>query len=183
MCARRSRRLPRQEELSAAFELWYGSVLRAVEGAPADRAIDVAMVRRERASVSETARWGLVDRFLHSPEAAGLVGAELLVRCAIDYKLDWADGDPLRWSPELVADFLLDWLPRQEMLVATVGTPVHLRAWVRYAGRLAGLHPAYVEATVASVAGAGPFGGRPRNPFGLSPGPRKVGDGQKPAPA
>jgi hypothetical protein len=103
------------------------------------------------APVSESARWGLVDRFLQSPEAAGLTGADLVVRCAVDYKLDWGDGDPLRWSPEVVNDFLHGWLPQQEMTVVTTATPAHLRAWVRYAGRLAGLYPAYVEATAAAV--------------------------------
>ncbi len=112
------------------------------------KALPVAAVEDEP-EMDGDARSALVERFIASPEASDVIEPELVVRCAIDFKVDHGDGDPLRWSPELVTGFLLDWFPRKVTIIGeTVDrVPDVLRAWVRFAGRQKGLGPHLVSAT------------------------------------
>lgn len=99
------------------------------------------------------ARLALIERFLASRQARGVPGAELAASYAVDFKVDYGDGDPLRWSPELVSEFLVDWFPRKVTIagrsVETV--PDGLRAWVRFAGRQKGLARHLISATEREV--------------------------------
>lgn len=104
-------------------------------------------------AVDEESRAELVDRFVSSPEGSALPDGELVAGCAVDFKVDYGDGDPLRWSPELVAGFLLDWFPRKVTIVGDTveWVPDALRAWVRFAGEQKGLAAHLVSRTEHEV--------------------------------
>ncbi len=103
--------------------------------------------------LDEVDRAVLVDRFLASSEASHLAQRELVAECAVDFKIDYGDGDPLRWSPEVVSDFLLGWFPRKVTMPGQTveGVPDALRAWVRFAGRQKGLARHLISATEREV--------------------------------
>jgi hypothetical protein len=70
----------------------------------------------------------------------------------VDYRCRLGDGQPLRWSPALVALCLLDFLPTR---LAGDGcapvVPEVLDAWVRWAGGRRGLPEDAVERTAGAV--------------------------------
>lgn len=86
-------------------------------------------------------RWCAPSSTRPRPPAWTLRRAEDVAELITDFRCDYSDGRPLRWSPALVAWFLLDWAPRkvirpEEMLRRT---PDVLNAWVRHAARLTSL--------------------------------------------
>lgn len=95
----------------------------------------------------------LVEEFLASPYASSGASTAQLARSLVDFKVDYADGDPLRWSPIVAEVCLLDWFPRKMMLDAAEieALPDLLRAWVRYAGERRKLSPAGLAETLAAV--------------------------------
>lgn len=75
----------------------------------------------------------------------------------LDLAVDFAEdhrGDALMWSPGVVEQFMVDWLPRKvvhdEELFARV--PEVLAPWVRYAGRVRKVPKARAEEAAAAVA-------------------------------
>jgi len=72
----------------------------------------------------------------------------------LDFRLNHADGDVLRWSPIVVEIGLLDWLPRKAVLAddATDILPDVLRAVVGYAGAQKRLPPELIAETYAAIA-------------------------------
>jgi hypothetical protein len=97
----------------------------------------------------------LVSEFLASPEAAGLPAGVAVARlCSelIDYRSRLGDGQPLRWSPVLVARCLLEFLPtRLSGDECAPVLPEVLEAWVRWAGARRGVAPEALERTVGAV--------------------------------
>jgi len=92
--------------------------------------------------------------FRESPEAARLAGAddEALTFC-LKLIQGYAQRDPLRWSPALVEDFLLEWVPARALLDRADRKllPAVLSAWVRWSGRVSGLTPKAVAQLVTAV--------------------------------
>ncbi|MHB8460876.1 MAG: hypothetical protein ACYDB6_12580, partial [Candidatus Limnocylindrales bacterium] len=98
-------------------------------------------------------RRALVAEFRRSPEAAGLGRAAGLAHPFVDFKCDYLDGDPLRWSPVVVELCLTDWLPRKISLdpVETLLIPDVLRRWVRFAARRKGHPDSLVVETLEAI--------------------------------
>ena len=138
------------------------------EGLLAIRALLVARVgamptrRRRTTPVVDGAGGGaaaetraLVAEFLASPEAIGLPDGVAVARLCtelVEYRRRFGDGQPLRWSPALVARCLLDFLPSR--LAGDGCAPVMpevLDAWVRWAGGRRGLPEDAVERTAGAV--------------------------------
>jgi hypothetical protein len=106
--------------------------------------------------LEEAARQTLVREFFSSPESAPvrhLAQAELIASRLVDYRCDYGDGQPLRWSPAVVELCLCDWYPRKVAAdeAETGHVAAVLRAWVRYAGRRRGLTSALVEETDQAI--------------------------------
>lgn len=103
---------------------------------------------------SQEERAALLGDFVASPEAIGLPEpAGFIAACLVDYRCDYGDGDPLRWSPGLVEVCLGDWFPRKitaddETMAAVPDTT---RAWMRYAARRRGLDEVVAAETLAAV--------------------------------
>ncbi|MGI8657206.1 MAG: hypothetical protein ACR2K4_00330 [Candidatus Limnocylindria bacterium] len=109
--------------------------------------------RSEPKPMSERDRTKLVKEFLASQYAPRDATVEHLARALVDFKADYADGDPMRWSPIVVEVCLLDWFPRKMALDADeVGAlPDIVRGWARFAGERRGLSPRGIEETIAAV--------------------------------
>lgn len=132
-----------------------------------------------RPKVSETERKALRDEFLSSPEAvesdlSANSDASMLVEAAINFSADFADGRPLRWSPDLVEIFATAWLP--EKVIADEdffnAVPAALDTWVRFTARKRGLSSEALEMLVIAVdVSANNLGSEDRrNPEHRSPG-------------
>lgn len=99
----------------------------------------------------------LVAEFLASPfapaEPAVREHAERVAELAVDFKCDYSDGDPLRWSPVAVELFLCDWAPRKAILSKeeVAALPDALRGWVRFALRRRGLGDDAIAGTMLAV--------------------------------
>lgn len=95
----------------------------------------------------------LVKEFLASLSVPSGESLALLARSLVDFKADYADGDPLRWSPTVVEMCLLDWIPRKVMLDAGEirALPDVLRAWVRFAAERRKVSHAGLAETLAAV--------------------------------
>lgn len=107
-----------------------------------------------REEVGDDAREALLRDFLRSKQARGLDEPDITIALAIDFKADHSDGDPLRWSPEVIRAFLLGWYPRYVMGLDDVErVPGRLEAWVRYAGSRRGMSEAMIEEMVREVRG------------------------------
>lgn len=97
-------------------------------------------------------RRSLVAQFRRSTHGAGSGSFGGLARLLVDFKCDYQDGDPIRWSPILVEIVLADWIPRKvslddDEIDALTGV---LRRWIRFAGEKRGLaEDAIVEALKA----------------------------------
>jgi hypothetical protein len=96
-----------------------------------------------------------VKDFLVAPEAARVVKSDEESRdFALKLISGFAASDPLRWNPDTVKEFLLDWLPARALLdrADIELVPRVLSAWVRWAGRMSGLSARDVAQNVAAVA-------------------------------
>jgi hypothetical protein len=118
------------------------------------------------------------DDFRAAPEAARLAGAdEESLSFALKLIGEYGRGDPLRWSPSMVEEFLLEWLPARALLdrADIELLPAALSAWVRWAGRVSGLTPRAVAQNVAAVARhRGEFTRRARSGSHRSPAARAM---------
>ncbi len=109
---------------------------------------------REYHEVGEKEREALVSAFVKSKEA-GRSSSEVkyLASLIVDYRFDYTDGDPLRWSPIAVELFLLDWFPRKVTVdddeAALV--PDVLRRFVRYAARQKRLSADVIAETLEAI--------------------------------
>jgi len=110
-------------------------------------------LKRAATGMRPAARQKLVESFLTSPEAHGERDDGFLAETMVDFRVDYADGDPLRWSPIVVELYMCDWFPRK----VTAGDkeidwlPSVLRGWVRFAGQRRGLPRELIEETTAAV--------------------------------
>lgn len=95
----------------------------------------------------------LVKEFIASSSVPSGASTAQLARSLVDFKADYADGDPLRWSPIVVEVCLLDWFPRKVTLDADEidALPDVLRGWIRFAGERRNLPPAGLAETLAAV--------------------------------
>ena len=104
----------------------------------------------------------IVAGFLESPEAAGLLFEPRvtdLCRRLVAYRCDpgaagTSDADPLRWSPTLVARYLLDAIPVTAAdldPVDLMAIPDVLTAWTRYAARTRGTTQKALTRTLAAI--------------------------------
>lgn len=107
----------------------------------------------ERREATEAERAGLVASFAAAREAGSSARVAQLARTFVDYRFDYTDGDPLRWSPIAVELCLLDWFPRKVMLddADLDAVPDALRRWVRYSGRRKRLAGDAVAETLAAI--------------------------------
>ena len=101
-------------------------------------------IATQREEMPAEDRDALRDEFLASPEGRAFApdGDEAFgVSLAIDFCVDYVDGRPLRWSPVVVELFMADWVPSKVLADAGVFEvlPSVLDAWVRFAGRKAGI--------------------------------------------
>lgn len=103
--------------------------------------------------VKPGARRSLLAEFRRSSHASGLGASANLARYLVDFKCDFHDGDPLRWSPVVVEIALADWFPRKVSLEdpeVDALTEV-LRRWVRFAGEKRSLSGAAIAETLDAV--------------------------------
>lgn len=79
--------------------------------------------------------------------------ADIIVAHCLDYLCDYLGEDAYRWSPIVVEQFLLDYLPRKvSMSLQTVAQlPDVLRAWVRFALTKRGLEERWIVQTEQAV--------------------------------
>jgi hypothetical protein len=110
----------------------------------------------------EMAQEAIVAGFLESPEAAGLLFEPRvtdLCRRLVAYRCNQEaagtrDADPLRWSPTLVARYLLDATSTTAADLDPVdlaAIPDVLTAWVRYAARTQGVTQKALTRTLAAI--------------------------------
>jgi hypothetical protein len=108
--------------------------------------------------LADAERQELVETFMTAAGApdAGLPDVEA-VRSLAEMFLDYGDGylhaKPLGWSPDTVAMFLGDWLPRKAILDAgqREALPAALRRWLRFALQRRDVDPQWIEPVVAAV--------------------------------
>jgi hypothetical protein len=121
-----------------------------------------------------------MDDFRTAPEAARLAGIdEESLSFALKLVGEYGQHDPLHWSPAVIEEFLLEWLPARALLDRTdIGVmPTVLSAWVRWAGRVGGLSPRAVAQNVAAVAAhRGEFTRRARSGSHRSPAARAMAE-------
>jgi hypothetical protein len=101
----------------------------------------------------DEARDAIVAEFLSTGAGGDHDEADLIVSHCLDYVCDYLAEDPFRWSPIVVEQFLLDYLPRKVSLsLATVAQlPAVLRAWVRFALARRGLEERWLVETEQAV--------------------------------
>lgn len=107
----------------------------------------------------EDEQQAIVAEFMASPQAAGVGTFEAADVADIADWLTWygtgyGNRDPYRWSPDAVADLLLDWLPRKVMASVDdlVRVPEVLRAFVEWGHDRVGLSPDATRTTSEAVA-------------------------------
>lgn len=107
----------------------------------------------EERELRPTKRRSIRRAFLKSPEGRDHGDDAGIVDQLIDFKADYLDGDPLRWSPVVVEICLLDWFPRKVILEAAgiSRLPAVVRSFVRYAGREKGLSERSLGVTLAAI--------------------------------
>jgi hypothetical protein len=100
-------------------------------------------------------RKALIGEFLASqPEVLGeRRETSALVEVFIDYSCDHLGDDPFRWSPIVVEQLMLDFLPRKVSLGMDQvrDLPAVLRAWVRFALTKRGLEERWIDETERAV--------------------------------
>lgn len=103
--------------------------------------------------LSEHERDALFFEFASSRYGDSEETTERIVQAGLRARCDYGDGDPLRWSPIVAELFLLDFLPRKEMLdLAEIrATPGVLKRWVRFALTKRGLTEDLIRETEEAV--------------------------------
>jgi hypothetical protein len=102
----------------------------------------------------DDARQALVDEFLHSPHAPrGTDESAAIASLCLDYSCDYLGEDGLRWSPIVIEQFMLDFLPRKVSLSLPQvrALPGVLRAWVRFALTRRGMEERWIAEAEAAV--------------------------------
>ncbi len=109
--------------------------------------------RPQPARISPEERGSLAAEFLASPHAPAGESTEFLATTFLDFKVDYADGDALRWSPTAVELCMLDWFPRKVSLEPDEisALPEALRGWVRFAGERRGISAAGIRETLDAI--------------------------------
>ncbi len=101
----------------------------------------------------DAARKALIEEFLASGLVADLNEADIIASHALDYSCDYLGDDAFRWSPIVIEQFMLDYLPRKISL--NLGqvrqTPLVLRGWVRFALTKRGLEERWIAETERAV--------------------------------
>lgn len=101
----------------------------------------------------DAAREALIAEFLASAHAPDAEEAEAIASLCLDYSCDYLGEDGLRWSPIVVEQFMLDYLPRKASL--TMGQirqlPAIVRGWVRFALTKRDLEERWVAETEHAV--------------------------------
>ena len=100
----------------------------------------------------EAARHALIAEFQAGAGPADEEAAVIASHC-LEYSCDYLGEDGLRWSPIVVEQFLIDYLPRKVSLsLAEVRRlPTVLRAWVRFALTKRGLEERWIAEAEAAV--------------------------------
>ncbi len=103
--------------------------------------------------LEDEARDALVAEFLASALPNDGPEAGAIARDCLAYSCDYLGEDPFRWSPIVVEQFLLDYLPRKVSLDMSEirELPRVLRAWVRFALTKRGLAERWIAETEESV--------------------------------
>lgn len=101
----------------------------------------------------DAARAALTSEFLASGGDRDHIDADLIVSHCIDYLCDYLGEDAFRWSPIVVEQFLLDYLPRKASLSLSMAgaLPGVLRSWVRFALSKRGLAERWIVETEEAV--------------------------------
>jgi hypothetical protein len=103
--------------------------------------------------LGEAERRILVRAFITSPHARHLgEDAADIAETICDFA-NYLDGNPLRWSPTVVAIFLADWVPRKVIADDRWlrAVPDVVRAWVRFAGERRELPDELIDETIGAV--------------------------------
>jgi hypothetical protein len=158
--------LRRLRDAMAMADLWDGDSDVRSEEFGQHRALIWARLRRAGLSddtaafmnVPTEAREALVSEFMASPEGAEVrlriadTDVGLLADYVVGLRSDY-EGRPLRWSPTVVQQVLLDLAPRKLLLDAdqAAAFPDVVRTFVRFAGARTGLHGRFVQETLDTV--------------------------------
>ena len=96
-------------------------------------------------------RAGLVDAFVE--QTTDSAGHRRLAELFLDYGDGYLNHRPLGWSPDAVAMFLADWLPRKAFLDEDdrAALPGALRSWLRFALRRRGVADEWITPVTAAV--------------------------------
>ncbi|HMK96674.1 MAG TPA: hypothetical protein VK425_03945 [Acidimicrobiales bacterium] len=111
--------------------------------------------------VDDQARAALVRSFLSSDDASQLAGSHPQGQETVEhiawqlarFSLDYVVGTPLRFSPDMVQRFCLDWAPRKLALRDEAFSLVSevLSSWIRFVGRRRGIPPSAMQEAVQAV--------------------------------
>jgi hypothetical protein len=107
----------------------------------------------ERPELGQADRDTLLADFARSKEAGHAKVVRELVSYFVDYKADYSDGDPIRWSPIAVELCLVNWFPRKITIDRATQrrVPDALRRWVRYAAMRRGLRAELLAETLDAI--------------------------------
>ena len=131
------------------FKRYRALILARMQSLPAPR-------MREARPPGSRERQRLIREFLASDHIASggdAPDADLIASHCLDYSCDYLGDDGLRWSPIVVEQFMLDYLPRKvSMSLAEVRqVPTVLRGWVRFALARRGLEERWIAETQSAV--------------------------------
>ena len=107
----------------------------------------------EPVEIPDAERDEIIDAFLATPGLPAEGDAEIIARHGLDYTCDYLGEGPYRWSPIVIEQFMLDFVPRKVSLsLAEVkALPDVLRAWVRFALERRGLEERWIVEAVDAV--------------------------------
>lgn len=107
----------------------------------------------ERPVLEDDRRREIIEGFLGTLSDAASEASDVIASVCLDYTCDYLGDDPFRWSPIVVEQFMLDFVPRKVSL--DLGelrdVPSVLRAWVRFALARRGLDERWIRETEAAV--------------------------------
>jgi hypothetical protein len=117
------------------------------------RRLPIAPMIEPPETPTDEEREAITAQFLATGSAAGNGEADMIVSHCLDYVCDYLGEDPFRWSPIVVEQFLMDYLPRKVSLNlrAVAQLPPVLRAWVRFALTKRGLEERWIVETEHAV--------------------------------